>query len=173
MLWLLSCKPLTDVQHTYHNKTYTVSGNITYTSDYCGGAYPSESMLLRLATPSPYPEKVLYIRKASHNDLDQPILYTLITDSLGNFSADLPTGNYCLIDEFRKDRTLLDKLNNKDSTNYLRVPDPKCLDDWFNNCLYGFTVSNYPIMTIQLNVHRACFRPEGVPCISYIGPMPP
>ena len=175
MLLLVSCKTTTDVSHhgNANVKTYRVSGNITYSSDYCGGAYPSEAMLLQLANPTPYSGKVLFIRRTKTNDLSQPILYTLISDSLGNFSIDLPPGNYCLIDEFRKDRAIFEKVYSKDSTNYLRVPDPQCLDDWFNSCLYGFTVSDYSISTIQINIHRTCFRPEGIPCISYTGPMPP
>ena len=156
-----------------HKKTYQLSGNITYTSDYCGGAYPSNNMLQRLATPAPYPGKVFYIRQAERNDMNSPILYTIVTDSTGHYSINLPPGNYCMIDEFRKDTAFIADVYKVDPYNYLQVNDKKCLEDWFNSCFYGFSIKDSNFVHADFNIHRSCFRPEGVPCISYIGPMPP
>lgn len=158
-----------------HKKTFQLSGNITFTSDYCGGARPSENMLERLATPTPYQGKVFYIRSGERNNLNSPILYTVVTDSTGHYSVSLPPGNYCMIDEFRKDTSFILDVYKRDPTlqpNYLVVHDKECLQNWFNSCFYGFTILDTDVSNINFNIHRSCFRPEGVPCIDYNGPLP-
>lgn len=155
-----------------HNNTFQLSGNITFTSDYCGGAKPPKDLLEGLATPTPYLGKVFYIRSGERNDVTSPVLYTVISDSLGHYSVNLQPGNYCMIDEFRKDTSFMFDVYKKDPNNFLVVHDKKCLENWFNSCFNGFTISNADISNVNFNIHRSCFRPEGVPCIDYDGPLP-
>jgi hypothetical protein len=162
------CKT-TSIGNGNQTNMYQVSGTITYTSDYCGGAAPPEELLNQLKTPTPYMGKILHIRAAQTNDFSKPILHTLVTDSLGHFSVSLPPGNYCMIDDFRKDGSFVQTLNKK---NNLSTNNQQCVDDWLNSCLYSFTVTQANITNIQLNIHRICFVPEGVPCVSYDGPLP-
>jgi hypothetical protein len=169
-----ACKTTGLSNHNGNNqqpKTYQVSGTITFTGDYCGGAHPSEEMLKQFRVPAPNIGKVLHIRSGVTNNLNSTILYTLVTDSLGQFSVNLPPGDYCMIDDFRKDNSFFQSLF--DSDNHLSVNDQKCVEDWLNSCFYSFTVSNADITNIQLNIHRICFVPESVPCVSYTGPYPP
>lgn len=156
----------------HRKKTFKLSGKITYTSDYCGGPPPSSIILDRLAIPSPYLGKTFYIRAGERNNLSSPILCTFVTDSLGNYSIELPQGNYCIIDEFRKDTSFMTDIYKVDPYNYIHVENSECLKEWFNSCFYGFAISNHNITNVNFNIHRICFRPEGVPCISYNGPIP-
>ncbi len=156
----------------HQNKTFRLSGNVTYTSDYCGGAEPPETLLQELAKPRPYAGKKFYIRGGETNNLKSKILYTVVTDSLGNYSINLPVGNYCMIDEYRKDSTFIGALLNNTPESGLYVTDKQCVKDWFNSCFYGFKISTGDISNINFNIHRDCFRPEGIPCVAYTGPLP-
>ncbi len=168
-----SCKVLNKENLPEHKKSYQVSGTITYTSNYCGGARPPETLLEQMATPTPYPGKVLHIRKGNTNDLSSLIIKTIVTDSLGKFSLSVEPGNYCIIDDYRKDASFVDLMLHPADDSYLKVEDPGCLKEWLNICLCSITVTDQNIQDIQINIHRACFRPEGVPCINYTGPLPP
>lgn len=175
-LMLLACKSSGNTENNGSNqnkKTFRLSGNVTYTSDYCGGVQPPNSLLEQLATPTPYAGKTFYLRAGEKNNLQKPILYTVITDTLGNYAIDLPIGNYCMIDEFRKDSSFMKAVYKEDPYNYLQVNDQECLQNWFNGCYYNVAIKNTDISNVNFNFHRPCFRPEEVPCISYIGPMPP
>jgi hypothetical protein len=173
ILFQSSCKVIEGEKELGRNKTYQISGTVTYTSNYCGGARPSETLLQQLAIPTPYPGKQIHFRKGNSNDLSSLIIKTIVTDSLGKFTLQLEPGKYCIIDDYRKDRSFVDSMLHQADDSYLKVQDPQCINDWLSTCLYSLTVKDQNLMDIQINIHRECFRPEGVPCINYTGPLPP
>lgn len=173
-LLLVACKISTDISSNKPKKLFKVSGTVTYTSDYCGGAPPSEDLIIQLSTPQPYPGKQLFIRSGSMNDVQNTVLHNITTDENGYFELELPPGEYCMVDEYRLNRDFIKRLYS--TTNPLEniVPgDSTCIEDWFNSCLINITVSESDIDSLDFNISRPCFRPEGVPCLMYTGPYPP
>ncbi len=175
MIVLSACKmkgETTEGANNPHKKTYKLSGKVTSTSDYCGGAEPPPELLDQLATPIPYQGKTFYIKAGTMNNINAPILYTVVTDTGGNYSVQLPPGKYCMIDKFRADTSFLRSLLKNDPNSNLKVGDKKCLQDWFNSCFYAFSISDSNLTNVNFHVHRPCFTPEGVPCVGYSGPLP-
>src|SRR4051812_11044433 len=83
---------------TKHTALLTVSGKVTQTSSYCGGARPSEEMMEQYNKPKPYAGKIFYVRKGKENN-KKAVVLKFISDSAGNFSFQLPAGSYCIIQQ--------------------------------------------------------------------------
>lgn len=154
-----------------NNRVYTVTGSIYLTSDYCGGANPPEELLENLKTPKPYQGKKIYLRAGNTNNFEQPILYSIITDTAGKFILLLPKGDYCIVDEYRTtagytDSLFVDKVPN------LKMTDPWCIKQWCNECLIQFKIDNKNLSIEPITIHQQCFRPDGVPCLQYTGELP-
>ncbi|MGE0567341.1 MAG: hypothetical protein AB7O73_05275 [Bacteroidia bacterium] len=149
--------------------TFTVSGKITKTSTYCGGAAPSPEILKSYRTPQPYVGKELFIKKGDTNNLKEPILIKIAADSEGKFQFDLPDGNYVLL---QKEQT--EKLNYSkfDFGKYYHL-NKGCLDNWWLKPLMKIKIEGKNISGLDFNFHRRCFQQTDVPCITYNGPMPP
>jgi hypothetical protein len=149
---------------------FTIVGQLTQTSSYCGGAAPTPEMELRYQTPKPYQTK-LYIRKGKENSEKEPILDSVNTDGLGNFQFSLPPGDYIII---------LPSQRKKESINsYLKMQsaqlhvDEACLNNWWSAGLFQITVVETNIAGLNHNFHSGCFVPEYMNCFSYSGPYPP
>ena len=84
-------------------KMYILTGTITQTTQYCGGAQPAQEMLNDLEKPQPLADKILWIRSGKANNLSKPLLKTK-SDSYGNFTIILPAGKYCIIEESKGKR---------------------------------------------------------------------
>jgi hypothetical protein len=125
-------------------KKYSVSGVITGTSSYCGGARPTDEMLADIATPKPIPNKKIYIKKGEINLFKSKVLLTLITDTVGNFKAKLPPGKYLIVDEDKKDLTYYNRLlkEHKEETKSFDAVDSICLKEWFLKPDFIFEVKN-------------------------------
>lgn len=151
-------------------KSFPVSGTIFYSESYCGGARPTDEMYLEITRERPYAGKKMYLLKGNKNEENKSIYDSIVPDSEGNFKLDLPPGEYCLIQSIQRDKKVFAYCENtKDEIE----ADRKCMEDWWSACFYSFTVSDKPIENIKLNFYRPCFLPEGIPCLSYNGPMPP
>ena len=153
-----------------------VSGTVTQTFSYCGGARPSNEMLAKLAEPNPFSNKVLVILKGNKNDFTCNSRWNLAinSDSIGNFSAVLEPGEYCIVDEFKSNQTNYDDILKKyatESTNYSAV-DPKCLKDWFSTPDAVFTVTKSGVKDLSIVYHHPCSW-RSIPCVNYHGPLPP
>ena len=153
-------------------KKYSVAGVITGTSNYCGGARPSDEMLADIATPKPIPNKKIYIKKGEINSFKNKILLTLITDSAGKFQAKLPPGKYLIVDGDKKDMTYYNQLlkEHKEQTKNFDAVDSTCLNEWYLKPDFTFEVKHTEIKNISVNYHKACFN---LPCIQFRGPYPP
>ena len=149
-------------------KTYTITGRVTQTAAYCGGAPPPQQVLDQLATPVAYPGKKFYIRKGQVNDPGAGIVQGFTTGADGEFSIELSTGTYSLIvEEQRKN------IKATDLEKEFQQVDKQCLLEWWIKPLYVLQVKDKNISGLSFNFHHRCFISGDIPCITYNGPMPP
>jgi hypothetical protein len=163
---LVSCSQKAATSKTVE---YKVSGTITQTHAYCGGARPPKELMDNLTKPSPFPGKKVYIRSGTENSLDKPVIRELIADTGGRFSLLLPSGTYCIIQE-EQVKTLDTDFFRKKLTSYHKL-DEACLKQWWSKCLMTFEVGATDKTDLNINFHFPCFT-NGVPCVTYTGPLP-
>lgn len=153
------------------SKKILISGTVTETNDYCGGARPSDEILTQLATPRPLVNKKIYIKKGEVNAFDSKVILVLTSDSKGNFHAKLRPGKYLVVDSTKKDPAyynLLLKTYKNQTANYLAI-DTVCLKEWFLKPAGVFEVTPVETKNISINFHKACS--EAIPCTRYTGPF--
>ena len=154
---------------TVATKKFTIKGRVTQSASYCGGARPSEEMMNELNKAKPYAGKVFYVKKGKQNDAKQKVIMTLVCDSVGNFSGTLPPGNYIIVlAEQTKalDYKALSKMPNI-------VYDKNCMQQWWLKPYYQFEITDKNIEGLSFHFQHRCFVPLDIPCLSYVGPMPP
>lgn len=150
-----------------NRKTFTISGTTTGTSSYWGGTPPTRELLERLATPKPLPHVPVYVRRGDTNLVKNEILALCTSDASGNFSFQLPAGQYCIV---------LGKKVTADiyqySSQYLIV-DTDCLEKWKATCDHAIQVKDQAISGLNINIHSNGF-PGGhaIPCTYWNGPLP-
>jgi hypothetical protein len=149
---------------------FTISGTITQTQSYCGGARPPQELLEKLQSPRPYPGKKIYFRKGDKNSLDMKYLWQAISDSTGHFNVRLPAGSYCVIEEDQVNALDVDAFKKKYCTQYL-IADEACLKQWWGKAFLTFDVGNADKKDLNMNFHFPCFT-KGLPCMKYTGPLP-
>jgi len=149
-------------------RLFAVSGNVTQTFSYCGGAAPSKEILDQLATPVPFAGKKFYIRKGEVNDTNKVILKSFESDSKGNFSFSLPNGTYSIIVEEQ-----LHAINPSDYSKEFEVADEKCLLDWWSKPYFILRIKDSDIKQLNFSFFHRCFVSHDIPCITYQGPPPP
>ncbi|MGZ4049516.1 MAG: carboxypeptidase-like regulatory domain-containing protein, partial [Bacteroidia bacterium] len=146
----------------------TISGKVTQTRSYCGGAAPSEEMLKDASTPQIYAQKKFYIRKGSLNTTKKGIELSFTSDDNGAFSFQLAPGTYSIIVEEQ-----VNAINVKKYTTSNLSVDKKCLNDWWKKPYYLLVVTDKNITDLNFNFYHKCFVPDDIPCVEYTGPMPP
>ncbi|MFI5151582.1 MAG: hypothetical protein ACHQRM_17795 [Bacteroidia bacterium] len=151
-------------------KEFQVSGLITQTQSYCGGARPPEDLLKRLQSPHPLSGKKIYFRKGTKNTLDMQGLKDAVSDSTGHFKVMLTSGSYCIIEEDQVKALDVESFKKKYLTPYL-VADEVCLKQWWDKCYSSFELGAADKSDVNLNFHMPCFT-KGLPCVKYTGPMP-
>lgn len=147
---------------------YIVSGKVTQTFTYCGGAMPTQEILDKLATPIPFPKKNFYIRKGNMNTEKAAIIMEFMTDENGNFSLQLAPGIYSIIQEAQAK-----PLNLKDYLKENIKVDDDCLKAWWAKPYYLLEIKNDDITELNFTFHHPCFISGEIPCMRYTGPMPP
>jgi len=146
-------------------KKSILRGQVTQTSDYCGGAMPSPQILESLKQPQPLSNKTLCVKQGKTNDPKKPILLTVSSDSNGFFSFKLPMGTYCLIEEEKTHPFVA-----PENTEYMTW-DLNCLRERYRSADLIFTVKAKGNQLIKINFHQPCFyKPY---CGEYTGPLPP
>jgi hypothetical protein len=142
---------------------YMVTGKITYTSEYCGGAAPSEDLLKLLETPKPFAYKRMYYRPGKYNHAKVKAA-SIVTDSLGFFKVKLSANDYVFFDE--------NKLK------VLVIPQNTIYEIYDTACLKAtYIAGDFKVNKKQknkkvlYNYHIYCTYHK--PCVSYSGPLPP
>lgn len=149
-------------------KTFTVSGTITQSSDYCGGDELSPEDMEKAARPYPAEGKKIFIRKGSKNT-GKAIFMEFTVDAKGNFSIQLPPGKYCVIDAARAEKLDLSLYKNED----LDITSEECMKKWWSTCQHVIEVKDSDVKDVKINFHVHCFTNSTCPCIIYTGPPPP
>jgi len=152
-----------------------VNGSITQTSNWCGGARPTEEMEREFRTPKPFDNCTLYVRKDS-NQLTKPILHTLTTDARGKFQLRLSPGKYVVVDILKKNDSVYQSTIHKykEATQTTGPIDISCYNNFV--ALPDFTIIVPKNATKSVNVshnyHQHC-NWSGAPCVEFRGPYPP
>jgi len=150
--------------------TYKVSGTLTQSSNYCGGAAPSQEQLDWHHTPRPY-QSMIYVKKASDSHWEQAVIDSARTDENGYFEFWLEPGEYTVLLAEQNDKNYMNKVL-ASGNKYLMV-DETCVRDWFSKGLFHVSVSNEFVEDLNHNFSSACFVPYAIPCLTYTGPYPP
>jgi len=151
-----------------------VSGTVQITGTYCGGAYPGEQAIQEMKRPKPLPSKKLYLKAGRKNDFSKAVILAFISDSVGRFSISLAPGDYCIVDEVKKNKSNYDSILKKcaKGSSENSSVDKKCLLTWFLTPDAVFTVGKEDLSNVGVMFYDKCSW-EKVPCINYTGPLPP
>lgn len=155
------------------NESYSISGTVTHSNSYCGGARPTDEMLKQITAPKPTSNATFYVRKGIQNDPGMEIFQTFKTDENGNFRFELPPGDYVIIEQNRLDSTYYFQILKSYSkeTNSYTAADTSCMNDWLKGSLMRISVINKDVQDLNWDTHHGCWT--DVPCIHYKGPYPP
>lgn len=126
-----------------------------------------------LRQPRVYPNKKLYVKKGKFNDIKKKPLLEIISDSAGNFAFSLPPGNYCIVDEYKKDKLNYNKLLTEYKTetkNYSAI-SASCLKEWFKTPDALLMVPAIGLDSVSITFHDKCSW-NTIPCVTYRGPRP-
>jgi hypothetical protein len=167
LLLLVSCSGKKKETTSYHG----FSGMVTQTNSYCGGARPSEEILEEYNKPKPYAGKVLHVREGKNNASGGKVVLRIVTNDSGYFSGSLPPGSYCIVQEEQLKPLNISGI--KGAKDKPLAVDSNCLDKWWSGSLATFQVPRNDTSGILINFHHPCFVSGDVPCIRYVGPMPP
>ena len=164
---------ITNVIYSQTNKKKTVlfnvSGKVTHTSAYCGGAAPTEEMMNEYRKDKPYAGKIFYVRKGNTNTLKAKIILSFKADADGKFSFQLPPGIYSIIQEPQVKEMNMKNYNKKGSLQ----ADASCLKNWWLKPYYILEIKDKDVTGLHFKFHHPCFVSDDIPCIRYTGPMPP
>ena len=157
----------TVVESADSSKVFIISGRVLQTSSYCGGVAPSHEILEKAATPVAYSGKKFYIREGNTNTLKNKIIGSFTIDSIGKFSVKLHSGTYSVIQEEQ-----VHLLRISDYINPNQQVDTNCLKNWWAAPYALLVVKDKNITDLNFTFHHQCFIAD-IPCIMYVGPMPP
>jgi hypothetical protein len=150
-------------------KLFKVSGLVTQTSAYCGGAAPTEEMMRQNEIPKPFVGKRFYMKKGKENDAKQQTVLTFTTNEKGEFEFNAAPGTYCFLLEPQMKNLNVKEYNVKG----FLTADAACLTKWWKQPYYLLVVKNKDVDGIKFNFHLRCFVSEDLPCVDYVGEMPP
>ena len=145
---------------------FRVSGTVTYTANYCGGAAPSEEMLAEMRQPKPRFGQELLVRSGDFNSFGR-LLARATTKGDGSFEFFLAPGDYCIVIAQKESADMVPK-----SSEYIHV-DTECYNKWMATCDLSFRLADREISGLSLNLHQACFTNSYSTCVQWDGPMPP
>lgn len=142
---------------------YSTHIQVTETSDYCGGAAPSEHELEERSRPQPYIHQTFYIISGKQNKYKARIIKKVETNDSGYIDIKLPKGIYSLVEEYQT-HPFAPKQNDQYTI-------------WNNDCLRSKWKQPLLVLNVvkpnhyTVNVHRHCFY--RLDCMQYTGPLPP
>jgi hypothetical protein len=146
-------------------KLYIITGVVTSTKTYCGGAAPSNDILQQYRTPQPIGGKLLYIKKGAENKKKAKIIGKFKSNADGTFTVKLPAGTYCIVEESKAQEFKAPADNKEHEWN------KQCLLEAWAQCDYQLVVTNKNISEVKINYHTDCFY--SMPCCKYKGAFPP
>jgi hypothetical protein len=156
------------------SKKIKVNGKVMHTRAFCGGMRMPDDAWNEFKKPLPLGKKKLYVKKGGTNDFSKATILEFTSDSVGNFSFLLPPGDYCIIDEFKKDKKNFDDIctKYKTETKFYGAVDTVCLKGWFETPDLTFTVTKTGMKDLEIIFNDKCPW-QAIPCVMYKGPLPP
>jgi len=157
------------------SKKHVISINLTTTQSYCGGAAPTDEMVLEMQTPKKLANTTIYIREGALNDWSNPIVAQGVSDENGVVKVELKDGTYCIVFDNKADNKEFKKMLElySEKTMHREAIDQECLVKYMTQPEAVFTVTNGKTgSSIIVNKHIACSW-DDVPCSGYHGPLPP
>lgn len=152
--------------------TLNVEITVTQTASYCGGARPSEEILQELNSPTPSANTKVFIGRGAENTGHGFILETA-TDVDGKVRVELPSGDYYLVFETKTIENKTKLLGAfREETAYYSAMDVDCLEIWFKQPDFFFSVEKNKSKSVVVNKHIPCSW-SAIPCVDYRGPLPP
>ena len=151
-----------------------VTIQLTQTSNWCGGARPSEEMEREFRTPKPYPNCTLYLRRDT-NAISKPVLYTVTTNAAGTATISLTPGKYVVVDIQKKNDSVYQATveKYKNATETTGPIDLTCYKIFMAEPDFVITIpkkmTNYTKITH--NYHKHC-NWSGAPCVEFRGHYP-
>ena len=151
-----------------------VTIQLTQTSNWCGGARPSEEMEREFRTPKPYPNCTLYLRRDT-NAISKPVLYTVTTNAAGTATISLTPGKYVVVDILKKNDSAYQATTEKykNATETTGPIDLTCYKIFMAEPDFVITIpkkmTNYTKITH--NYHKHC-NWSGAPCVEFRGHYP-
>jgi len=152
------------------NGMFTVAGTVTQAGSYCGGAAPSDEMLAEVQRVRPMSGFMIYVKKGKENNLNNPVVDSVFTNSEGKYTLYLPKGDYVLLQKNQLTKDILSKYENP--TQYLQA-NKDCLEKWWKAGLTTVSVQSAGLENINFHFQKRCFVPDYLPCLNYTGPYPP
>ncbi|MBI3501287.1 MAG: prealbumin-like fold domain-containing protein [Bacteroidetes bacterium] len=153
-------------------KKVAVSGTVTQTFPYCGGARPTKEVMDAISQSKPYSGKKFHVIKGETNTASHKIILSFTTDSAGNFSFQLPAGTYSIL----LDEQVAAPDSKKYTSQFVKM-DEACFKDWWAKPYYLLEVpaatTNTNIKGLNFEFHHRCFLQNDIPCLQYDGPLPP
>lgn len=151
-----------------------VTGKVMHTGAACGGVELSPDEYAWIATPKPFANKKIYVKKGIANDLKAKPVLEFTTAADGTFAINLPPGDYCFVDEFKKDKKNYTNIlkNYSSPTKDRSAVDKECLDKWFSTPDATLTIVHMGVKDFTITYADKCGW-DNVPCTIYNGPLPP
>jgi hypothetical protein len=170
-LLLVGCASKRQLNRTPED-TLNVEITVTQTASYCGGARPSEEILQELNSPIPSANTKVFIGRGVENAGHGVILET-VTDVDGKVRVELPSGDYYLVFETKTIENKTKLLGAyREETAYYSAMDVDCLENWFKQPDFVFSVEKNKSKSVVVNKHIPCSW-SAIPCVDYRGPLPP
>jgi hypothetical protein len=147
---------------------------LTVKGAYCGGARPSDEMLAQLTAPKALGDVQFYIKPGHINDPDIAALASSITDADGLAFVNLCPGEYVLIFEDKLDWTVYNERKQQyaQPEHPFGAIDTVCLNQWIRQPEMQFTVRPSTNSIILIERQEKCFW-NNIPCLEYLGSLPP
>lgn len=167
------CSAFNLKQKTECAKKINVTGTVMHTGVFCGGMRISDERLDEIKKPKIFSNKKLFVKKGITNDLKKKPVLEFISDSSGNFSFSLPPGEYCIVEELKKDKKSYDKLlaEYKTDTENFSAISATCLAEWIKTPDAVLTVAKPAVTNFTITFQDKC-KWKQIPCVTYRGPLP-
>ncbi len=144
-------------------RRWKISGKVVQTSEYCGGANPSGEILEALRKEKPFPNKQLFVRTGTVNKVAKPILQSFTTDAEGHFEISLPPGDYCVIEEHKKNQLKIPDFTKENeklpASDAYRLTSEDCLRVWWKACDKTLRVKRASLKGVVIRFHLECHPP--------------
>lgn len=149
---------------------FSIRGKVETSGYYCGGAPPPRRVIENAKRIRPYVDYKIYVIEGKRNKRGAVIIDSTMTNVDGHFRLNLLPGEYVLLSSDQIDRELIKMcLNNED----IEITDFDCLEEWWQKGLRRLVVKDMPQNDVNFHIQKQCFLPAGVPCLHYVGAMPP